>query len=487
MQVNRAALRSARLGIADYTGAPPAISATLSCEGAPRDALIRHRNLIRFGLTVGAAVADLLVIFVAAVIGAAIRQGDLSSNNWIQTIGVLSPTYMLAAMAFGAYRMRRLSSLSRSFPIALAALGIAGAFGFCAAFALQVGAQFSRLETAYMLVAAVLLLFLTRAVGGTLVRALFRPVVEPTVVVLADGAETRGLFRDVLTQYVDIRAAALTPSLGDPVFFDRLAGLVRDADRVVISLADAEERREWAEVMRLGGFDAEIVADLGDVQPIALSDWRGHPTLVVSRGPLKLGERIAKRLLDLAVTLALLPILGPVIAAFAILVKLDSPGPSFFVQERVGRNNRTYRCYKLRTMRDDLADPAGGVSASRVDQRVTRLGRFMRRTSIDELPQLLNVLAGDMSLVGPRPHALGSRAEGALFWEAVPRYWSRHSMKPGVTGLAQVRGLRGATHLRSDIERRVASDLEYINNWSLWLDIQILVRTAVVLFHRNAY
>ncbi|MFD2029540.1 sugar transferase [Ancylobacter dichloromethanicus] len=113
--------------------------------------------------------------------------------------------------------------------------------------------------------------------------------------------------------------------------------------------------------------------------------------------------------------------------------------------------------------------------------------KFLRRTSIDELPQLFNVLMGTMSLVGPRPHALGSRAEGSLFWELVPDYWSRHAVKPGLTGLAQIRGLRGATESRRDIEARVAADLEYINNWSLWLDVSILILTARVIIHRNAH
>jgi lipopolysaccharide/colanic/teichoic acid biosynthesis glycosyltransferase len=138
-------------------------------------------------------------------------------------------------------------------------------------------------------------------------------------------------------------------------------------------------------------------------------------------------------------------------------------------------------------MFDDMADPHGNRSTARDDNRLTRFGKFLRRTSIDELPQLWNVIRGDMSLVGPRPHALGSVAEGALFWEAVPDYWTRHAIRPGITGLAQVRGLRGATITRSDIEKRVAADLEYINSWSIWLDLKILLRTIRVVFHPNAF
>jgi lipopolysaccharide/colanic/teichoic acid biosynthesis glycosyltransferase len=129
----------------------------------------------------------------------------------------------------------------------------------------------------------------------------------------------------------------------------------------------------------------------------------------------------------------------------------------------------------------EVTDPHGHRSTGRDDDRITRIGGFLRRTSLDEFPQLWNVIRGDMSLVGPRPNALGSTAEGALFWEAVPDYWTRHAMRPGMTGLAQVRGLRGATHTRSDIEKRVAADLEYINSWSIWLDLKILLQTIRVV------
>jgi lipopolysaccharide/colanic/teichoic acid biosynthesis glycosyltransferase len=177
----------------------------------------------------------------------------------------------------------------------------------------------------------------------------------------------------------------------------------------------------------------------------------------------------------------------PVAALIAILVKLESPGPCLFVQERVGRRNGRYRCYKFRTMRVDALDLDGSHSTDRDDARITRLGRLLRRTSIDELPQLWNVFVGNMSFVGPRPHALGSTADGRYFWQAVDGYWTRHAMKPGLTGLAQVRGYRGATNSRRDIKERVSSDLEYVNSWSIWLDITILVRTPFVMMHRNAY
>jgi lipopolysaccharide/colanic/teichoic acid biosynthesis glycosyltransferase len=180
-------------------------------------------------------------------------------------------------------------------------------------------------------------------------------------------------------------------------------------------------------------------------------------------------------------------VLLPVFVLTAALIKLDSRGPVFFRQQRVGRGNALFEVYKFRSMHTDRGDAAGSVSASRDDDRITRVGRFIRATSVDELPQLLNVLFGSMSIVGPRPHALGSLAGQQLFWEVDERYWHRHALKPGITGLAQVRGFRGATHRRDDLTRRLQADLEYIVGWSVWRDFAILVSTARVVVHKNAF
>lgn len=194
-----------------------------------------------------------------------------------------------------------------------------------------------------------------------------------------------------------------------------------------------------------------------------------------------------KRFLDLGITVPLLILIAPMLMLVAILIKLDSPGPMLFRQERVGRGNRWFKVLKFRSMRVDGNDSRGDQSTARDDDRVTRVGRFIRATSIDELPQLINVLLGDMSLVGPRPHALGSLAGEQLFWQIDERYWHRHQLKPGITGLAQVRGLRGATTHAIDLTERLHADMEYINNWDLWRDIAILFNTFRVMIHRNAY
>lgn len=194
-----------------------------------------------------------------------------------------------------------------------------------------------------------------------------------------------------------------------------------------------------------------------------------------------------KRVFDLAVSLLVLPFMLPFFAIVAIAVKLDSKGPVFFRQERIGLGNRPFMIWKFRTMRTEACDANGSRSTSRDDDRITRVGHLLRRTSIDELPQIFNVISGDMSLVGPRPHALGSRAENALFWDIDQRYWERHVVKPGLTGLAQIRGFRGATEQKSDLTMRLQSDLEYVSHWSLATDIRILLSTVLVVFHKNAF
>lgn len=204
----------------------------------------------------------------------------------------------------------------------------------------------------------------------------------------------------------------------------------------------------------------------------------------LQRGPLTMAEYAAKRTLDLVGAGFALLLLSPLLAAAAIAIKLDSPGPVLFRQQRCGFNGRGFAIRKFRTM-SVLEDGPSIVQALPVDNRVTRVGKWLRRASIDELPQLLNVLDGSMSLVGPRPHAL---AHDDQFNKVVRNYAFRRRVKPGLTGWAQVHGCRGPTPNTALIERRVEYDLWYIDNWSLRLDLVILLQTPIeVLRGRNAY
>jgi lipopolysaccharide/colanic/teichoic acid biosynthesis glycosyltransferase len=175
--------------------------------------------------------------------------------------------------------------------------------------------------------------------------------------------------------------------------------------------------------------------------------------------------------------------------ATAIAIKLDSKGPVLFRQKRHGFNNELVEVFKFRSMYTDLADLSAKNLVTRNDPRVTRVGRFIRKTSIDELPQLFNVLIGNLSIVGPRPHATQAKAANVLYYEAVEGYFARHKVKPGITGWAQVNGWRGETDTLDKIMQRVNHDLYYIDHWSLVLDLYILVMTPISLVRsrQNAY
>jgi len=207
-------------------------------------------------------------------------------------------------------------------------------------------------------------------------------------------------------------------------------------------------------------------------------------SIELQRAPLSAAERVVKRAIDITLSMMALVFFLPVFVFTAIAIRLEGRGPIIFRQNRKGFNGHQFTMYKFRTM--TVQENGDSVTqAVRNDPRVTRIGKLLRSSSIDELPQLLNVLLGQMSLIGPRPHAL---AHDNQFEKVLRDYAFRHHVKPGMTGWAQVNGLRGATPTVELISRRVTLDLWYINNWSLWLDIQILIKTLFeVLRKRNAY
>lgn len=202
------------------------------------------------------------------------------------------------------------------------------------------------------------------------------------------------------------------------------------------------------------------------------------PVVAVASRPLKDWQAFKKAALDRVMSALLLSTALPLMTIIAVLVKLDSPGPVLFRQAREGLNGRPFTMFKFRTMRHDRGTDQS-VQATRGDPRVTRIGNILRRTSLDELPQLLNVLRGEMSLVGPRPHLATTRIGSRMFPEIVPGYQARHRMKPGLTGWAQVQGFRGETKTERDLAERVRHDLFYIENWSLAFDLRIIVRTIL--------
>ncbi|NUR46400.1 MAG: exopolysaccharide biosynthesis polyprenyl glycosylphosphotransferase [Sphingomonas sp.] len=212
------------------------------------------------------------------------------------------------------------------------------------------------------------------------------------------------------------------------------------------------------------------------------------PVLTLWQRPFRDMNQVAKRAEDLSLSAIALAVLSPVLVVAALLIRLTSPGPILFVQPRVGFNNEAINVYKFRTMYTHMADFGAKQTTTRDDPRVTPVGRFLRRFSIDELPQLLNVLQGSMSLVGPRPHGTEMMVGDRFYHEAVRGYAGRHRVKPGITGYAQVKGLRGEVRTIERAKRRVELDKYYVDHWSFWLDIYILFATVrAVLFDRDAY
>ena len=212
------------------------------------------------------------------------------------------------------------------------------------------------------------------------------------------------------------------------------------------------------------------------------------PLGLLARRPLRSWSLVVKELEDKLIALVLLLLLLPVFALLALAVRLDSPGPVLFRQSRVGLNNRPFDILKFRSMRWDPRATDEIEQTQRTDSRITQIGGYLRKTSLDELPQLFNVLRGEMSLVGPRPHAVTMRTQNMLGDEIVVDYKHRHRMKPGITGWAQINGHRGATDTTDQLRQRVEHDLYYIENWSFWFDLRILLTTPVkILMDENAF
>jgi exopolysaccharide biosynthesis polyprenyl glycosylphosphotransferase len=210
--------------------------------------------------------------------------------------------------------------------------------------------------------------------------------------------------------------------------------------------------------------------------------------LQIGQRPLQGWSAAMKRAEDLIAAGLMLVLSAPALLAIAAAVKLTSPGPVFFRQRRVGFNNQVFEVYKFRTMFQHMTDADAEQQTRKGDPRVTRVGAMLRKTSLDELPQLLNVLKGNMSLIGPRPHALQTRACGRKLEEVAPDYPARHRVKPGITGWAQVNGYRGELDTVEKVVHRVKHDLYYIDNWSLAFDLRILWQTArLMISDRNAY
>jgi polysaccharide biosynthesis protein PslA len=464
----------------------------MSVTPADIDATAKVRAPISAGSRQRARVGGYVALFLSDAI--AIMSGfwaaaELRGSGWLHPGGInlgLAMLVLYSAVAVNqlAFSIQSLSSVAESIRRALTSLMLASMLILLMLFLLQAGAMIGR----GAFVIAVALSTIAVGIGRALTNTLYISKLEGRLVdilIIVEGVQAPKA--DPHYRVIDANAVGLRVDLNDPASLDHMAQLITPFDRVIVACTP-ERRQVWSVALK----GTQVIGELltPDTEPlgaVGVDEFAGIDTLVVSRGPLSLVNRIKKRIFDLAIAVPTLLFLSPLLLVVFVLIRLDSKGPALFRQLRVGQSNRQFEILKFRSMHVDQSDVAGNQSAQRKDSRVTRVGRIIRATSIDELPQLFNVVRGDMSIVGPRPHALGSLAGDALFWQVDSQYWMRHALKPGITGLAQIRGHRGATDTRMDLNRRLQSDLEYLNGWRLSRDLAIVIGTIRVLIHPNAY
>jgi putative colanic acid biosysnthesis UDP-glucose lipid carrier transferase len=409
----------------------------------------------------------------------------------------------------GLYRFEAASQPLRYIvPIAVS-LATAFLFLLAAGFSIKVSDTFSRLwMTTFAGTSLTFVLLGRAAVSASFSGLIGNKLLRRNLAVVGDGEQTVRLVQrlhgdrshpiSISGVFVDGSkglAAALNPRLADHRFGGDLEALVREArsgaiDDVVVALPWSEDERVMAIVSKLRELPVNVylASDLIGFR----TEFRsppGHfgalPVVQLVGRPMSGWDSVIKLLEDFVLASILLVATSPLLLAIAVAIRLDSRGPVLFRQQRLGFNNQVIDVYKFRSMHAEAGHAAKTRQATQRDPRVTRVGGFLRRWSLDELPQLFNVLNGTMSLVGPRPHALDHNED---FARQIRGYFARHRVKPGITGLAQVRGYRGATDTAEKLEGRVRNDIFYVDNWSLSFDVQILLRTFVIcLIGKNAY
>lgn len=446
---------------------------------APLQSLEKRRLQCYLALMVG----DIVALIGGFVIGALVIPRDDGVPHAVLQAQLLLPIFLTVGLLNRSYSIGVLKDEATSISKALQALAIAALAMALLTYFSKSGALYARLVFAAGLIGTAFLFVVIRFAMRGFVRWRCGSRVE-NILVVDDG----GPPLDVPSAYhVEAVPSGFVPDLLDPQALDRLGQWFEPMDRVIVT-CEPDRREAWAMALKCLAVEGEVIdSTVETLGALGARRVGGQGLLLVSHRPLGLRDRALKRLLDLALAVPALVVLAPLMLVIAVLIRLEDGGPALFRQRRTGRASRFITIYNFRSMRLTASDRDGTRSASRQDERVTALGRIIRRTSIDELPQLINVVKGDMSLVGPRPHAIGSQAGDKLFWEVDARYWQRHTLKPGLTGLAQIRGYRGATDSESDLVNRLQADLEYLDGWSILRDLGIIFATLRVIVHDRAF
>ena len=451
-------------------------------KGFDNHALISKHG-VRMRLLTFVAGLDLIMICSGLMTMSWLYLGQAMHDRLLTFLPLVLPIYYMAGIRQQAYRLTNVMRASRSTRRASLSLLTAVLIVISITFVIKSSDAVSRgIAIGGTLTSCGLLIF-GRYVFAKYAYAALDGRPESEVVLIDDFATPAGC-----TAFkIDLRQLGLKPDINDPTMLDRLGSIIHETDRVIVA-CPPERRAAWALALKGAGVNVEVLTpELDAIGAISTTRYYDIATTLIATGQLNAVDRTIKRLFDIAIAVPALIVLSPALIVIAILVRLDSPGPALFSQLRIGKSNRLFRMFKFRSMRTDLLDYNASKLTTRNDARVTRVGNIIRKTSLDELPQLFNVLRGDMSIVGPRPHAIGALAGKELYWEVSSEYWSRHAVKPGLTGLAQVRGFRGNTETGNDLINRLQADLAYLESWSVWRDVMLIFQTFRVLTHRNAF
>ena len=455
--------------------------------------------------------ADFAVAMVTGLVVASLYLGtDAVQNALTYPVAVIAASAVLVAVfhQLNLYNASKFAALDYQFPrivfgwLLTAAVLMGGVFFF------KTGSDFSRVWLLVWFASGVAGTLLLRGVVGHLSRGWLKSGrLSRRAVVYGSGAAVEQAIRAIeADDDADVLICGVFDDRGEKragryCAGHSVAGKLTDLlalarvsriDVVIVALPMRAEERIADVVEKLSQLpvDIKLPADLSRVRfaPYAYSRLGSLAMIDVLDKPLSAWGGIVKTVFDKAIAALALILLAPVMLAVALAVKLDSRGPVFFRQKRYGLNNELIDVFKFRSMYVDMCDASASRLVTKGDPRVTPVGQFIRKTSIDELPQLFNVLLGDLSLVGPRPHAVAAKAGSDLYDQVVNCYYKRHKVKPGITGWAQINGWRGETDTHEKIVKRVEHDLYYIENWSVFLDLYILLKTPLALLKsENAY
>ena len=445
--------------------------------------------------------ADLLVLLLAMELGRRIFASYSGVFEYLGLAFVAGLTFLLCSRFWHLHRYSRLlAPRTAALHITLAVLLGVGVVALLL-FLLKEDRLYSRGAFITFFVLALCFLFAERlAVSRLLKSAIAADIIRGRrVMIIGENSELEHLSTDQIFSFGVREVGRIGLSLSNDA--DGLSDHDRHAVQQAINMARGGKASEYALIIPWS-FERTILeaSEMLRASPRAVRLYPDRRTRArlsrkgsanldssfyaeVQPEPLTFADRCAKRMFDIVIASCAVVMLAPIMIAAAAFVKLTSAGPVFFRQTRKGFDDHEFKILKFRTMKV-MEDGATVTQAQRNDRRVTRIGRILRRTSVDELPQLLNILTGEMSVVGPRPHAVAHDKE---YDDSISQYALRRHVKPGLTGLAQIHGLRGETQTVAQMEKRIEKDLWYIDNWSLWLDLKIASQTLIALVVNEAY